>query len=62
MVVFAVVVKNEDFPLGLCYTNGPITDGSVWQIYGTKEEALEFCSLPFKDAQYEIVEVNIQAA
>jgi hypothetical protein len=58
-VGYAVVVAHaKGFPRSLCYTSGPF-GGTVWQIYRTKKEAIEFCSLPFGDASYIIQKIII---
>lgn len=57
---WAVVVRGTRSKPRLCFTSGPLTDGSVWQIYKTEEEAREFCELKFVDAKYEVLPVDIE--
>lgn len=53
-IAYAVV-----FEKGLCYTSEEVTGGTVFQVYKTREEAEDFCALPFGDATYDVVEVMV---
>ena len=57
---YAIKVKGQKYG-AMCYTSAPeiLGGGSVWQIYKTRRDAEKFLEVPFGDAEYEIIAVDI---
>ena len=55
---WAIVPEGDD---RICFTDGPLTDGAIWQIYKTRAAAEEFCRQIFADAKYKVVQVTISS-
>lgn len=61
---YAIVVKESSKQQEidkLCFTSDSVINGSVWQVYKTKEHAKFFMKLKFYGVKYKIVPVEIKA-
>ena len=57
---YAIVLKSTR---EACYTSAPeiLNGGHIYQIYLTRDEAENFLKLRFYDAEYDVVEVCVEA-